>query len=159
MNKMEMMQEMSRRIEEDESLALSEWQGRFQFEKGMPTTSSLVDLNEIEIPGSPEMPEGQMTAVEMLVTSIANCYATTLHKNAYVADLSLDAVTIEVLGKFDLRPFLGLTEGNPGLIEPQLNLSVTSEADAETIQQLAEQSVRQSPVLKSLSLDIPLTVK
>lgn len=157
MNKMEMMQEMSRRIEEDERLAISEWQGTFHFENGAPTTSSLVNLNEIDIPGSPKMPEGQMTAVEMLVASMANCYATTLHKNAFTQNIPLSEVQIKMIGKFDLRPFLGLTDGNPGIMDPRLVLMVESTADTKALQHLAEQSVIQSPVLKSLASDVQLT--
>src|SRR5699024_4679638 len=79
MNKMEMIQEMARRIQADDSLAVSEWRGTFEFVDGELAASELENLNKIEIEEMPEMPEGKMTAVEMLVVSTANCYATTLH--------------------------------------------------------------------------------
>lgn len=159
MNKMEMLQEMTRRVKEDDSLAISNWQGSYLFENGMPKSSSLVDTNEIDIPGSPEMPEGEMTAVEMLVTSMANCYSTTLHKNAFERGVSLERVEINLNSKFDIRPFLGLNEDHPGLLEAAFLLNISSDADHEEINNLAMQSLKQSPVLRSLSAEVDLKVK
>ncbi len=158
MNKMEMFQEMAKRIAEDESLAISEWEGNFQFEQGIPVSSSLENVNEIKIPGSPELPEGQMTAIEMLVTSMARCYSTTLHKNAYEKGISLDKVAIHLNCKFDQRPFLGMNEGDPGVIEPKMQLTIESRAERQELEALSLQTLKQSPVLQSLATEIDFTL-
>lgn len=64
MNKMEMIQEMARRIQADDSLAVSEWRGTFEFVDGELSASELENLNKIEIEEMPEMPEGKMTRLK-----------------------------------------------------------------------------------------------
>ncbi|HLR79420.1 MAG TPA: OsmC family protein [Bacillota bacterium] len=157
MNKMEMFQEMTKRIQADDSLAVSVWRGTFEFVGGEPTASKIENLNPIE--GMPEMPKGKMTAVEMLVVSAANCYATTFHKNAYFNKISFSKVKIQFTGKFDQKPFLGLNDGNPGMIEPEIVLSVESSADATKIEKIANLSITESPVLMSLNQDVSLTIQ
>src|SRR5699024_7518217 len=159
MNKMEMRQEMAKRIQGDDSLAVSEWRGSFGFVDGELVKSELENLNKIEIEGMPEMPEGKMTAVEMLVASTANCYATTLHKNAFTDKIPLTKVKIQVTGKFDQRPFLGLSDGHPGMTEPEIILSVESSAGAKAIEKIAKASIAQSPVLMSLNQEVSLTIQ
>ncbi|HEX6594550.1 MAG TPA: OsmC family protein [Bacillota bacterium] len=159
MNKMEMFQEMAKHIQADDSLAISVWRGTFEFVGGEPVASKIENLNEIKIEEMPEMPEGKMTAIEMLVVSAANCYATTLHKNAYSNKISLTKVKIQVTGKFDQKPFLGLSDGNPGMIEPEIVLSVESSADATAIEKIAKMSITQSPVLMSLNQDVSLIIQ
>ena len=159
MNKMEMLQEMAKRIQADDSLAVSEWRGTFEFVSGELVASEMKNLNKIEIEGMPEMPKGKMTAVEMLVTSAANCYAMTLHKNAFTNKIPLTKVKIQITGKFDQKPFLGLSDGHPGMVEPEIVLSVESSAHAEAIEKIAKASITQSPVLMSLNQDVSLIIQ
>jgi len=55
--------------------------------------------------------------------------------------------------------YLGISNGNPGMIEPEIVLSVESSADSTTIEKIAKASVSQSPVLKSLNQDVSLIIQ
>lgn len=158
MNKMEMIQQMAKEIQKNPELSVSTWQGTFRFEAGAPVFKELKDLNEIYIEGMPELPEDQMTAIEMLLASMANCYATTLHMLAYGAKIPLNKTEIIVTGDFDRSPFLGLSDGNPGLMNPKLELSVASSVEQEAVIAIAEKALKQSPVLSSLGEELQLIV-
>lgn len=154
---MEMLQNMAERIQANDSLAIRKLQGTFSFVDGEPVASEIVDLNKME--GLPEMPKGKMTALELLIASAGNCYATTLHKNAFVNKIPLNKVNIQVTGKFDQRRFFGLSNNNPGMIEPEIVLSVESPAKTEIIENIAKISLTQSPVLMSLNQKVSLQIQ
>src|SRR5690625_6826280 len=79
----------------------------------------------------PERDLTNLTAVEMLVVSASKCFATTLELEAYKADIPLNEVTITFIGKFAKAPFLSLREGNSGLHEPHIELTVVSSVEQD----------------------------
>ncbi len=159
MSKMQMINQMKENIKADPALDVSEWQNTLHFKAGELEKMELVDLNPIEIKGMPERKEGDLTAVEMAVVSAAQCYATTLHMLAYNEDISLDEVSIIFTGKFARAPFLDIKEGNSGLTNPSIEVSITSSASAEKLDAIAKKSVELSPVLQSLKEKVELVIK
>ena len=159
MNKMEMINYMKNMIEEDSNLDISKWESRLDFTRGDLVEAKLTDLNAIKIKGMPEPKPGEMTSVEMIVQSASGCYATTLHLLAYNKKINLDKVTIIFNCQFAKAPFLGIREGNSGMVEPSIDLFIESETDKKIIKDLAEIALKRSPVLSSLKEEVELNIK
>lgn len=156
MNKIEMINTLKSMIEADPSLAVSEWQGTFTYEAGEMTSMKLEDLNGIEMEGMPAPKPGELKPVEMSVVAAANCFSLTFHVEAYNAGIAIDKAQIVFTGKFDKAPFLGISEGNSGMTEPTLELTVDSSTSKEDIEKIALIALKRSPVLSSFKEQVVL---
>src|SRR5699024_2312374 len=158
MDKIAMINNMIKGIEADPSLDISKWVNTLYFIDGELKEMTLEDLNGVEMPNMPERDLTNLTAVEMLVVSASKCFATRLELEAYKAYIPLNEVTITFIGKFAKAPFLSLREGNSGLHEPHIELTVVSSVEQDKIEHIAKQSVKLSPVLSSLNDPVTLVV-
>lgn len=158
MDKIAMINNMIKGIEADPSLDVSKWVNTLHFIDGELKEMTLEDLNGVEMPNMPERDLTNLTAVEMLVVSASKCFATTLELEAYKANIPLNEVTITFTSKFAKAPFLSLREGNSGLHEPHVELTVVSSAEQDKIEHIAKRSAELSPVLSSLNEPVTLVV-
>lgn len=117
-----MISKMTDSIKTDPALDVSEQKNTLQFKADELERITLEDLNAIEMEGMPEPKEGELTAVEMSVVAAAQCYATTLHLQAYNEGILLNEVMITFTTKFDRAPFLSIREGNTGMYDPVIEV-------------------------------------
>lgn len=158
-DKIKMLTLMTDRIKADPALDVSDWKNTLHFKAGELEKMELENLNEIEIEGLAEPEEGDLSPVEMTVVAVSQCYAITLYLQAHNEGISLDEVTIIYTGKSYKAPFLSIREGNSGLFDSKIELSVVSSAEKEKIAEIAKRSMELAPVPSSLKEPIELVIK
>lgn len=95
----------------------------------------------------------------MSIVSASQCFATTLHLKAYNEGIPLNEVIITFTGKFAKAPILGITEGDSGLYDPAIELSMESSTSPEKLEEIAKRSIKLSPVLSNLKEPVQLVIK
>ena len=95
-------------------------------------------------------------AVEYLLHSLTSCLNTTLVAHASVQGIKLDNVVITAEGDMDARGFFGVSDKvNKGYHHIRVHMQVKSDADIETLTQLA----MYSPVYEVVSNSVPIEFK
>src|SRR5699024_12662009 len=117
MDKIAMINNMIKGIEDDPSLDVSKWVNTLHFIDGELKEMTLEDLNGVEMPNMHERDLTNLTAVEMLVVSASKCFATTLEVEAYKANIQLNEDNINITSKLAKAYFLILRECNSDLID------------------------------------------
>lgn len=96
-------------------------------------------------------------AVELLLQSLAFCYAVGYIANAAAQGIQISRMEYEVEGDFDARPFLGLEGQRPGLTNIRVTGKVSSaNADREQLEALCQYVQDTSPVRDSLANPVPV---
>lgn len=99
------------------------------------------------------------TAPEMLLGALASCLVHTYVIQAVVMNLDLESVRVDVEGRLDMRPAIGMDVSPPSPIQPityYAHLEV-SDATDEEIQALHEAVERTCPVLLTLRHPVPIS--
>jgi uncharacterized OsmC-like protein len=96
-------------------------------------------------------------AVELLLQSLAFCYAVGYVANASAQGIEISRMEYEVEGDFDARPFLGLDGERPGFNNIRVTGRVSSpNADREKLEALCQYVQDTSPVRDSLANVVPV---
>ena len=96
-------------------------------------------------------------AVELLLQSLAFCYAVGYVANAAARGIEIETMDYEIEGDFDVRPFLGLEGGRPGFTNIRAKGIVSSpNADADQLEELCRYVQQTSPVRDSLANAVPV---
>lgn len=91
-------------------------------------------------------------AVELVLQSLAFCYAVGFAANAAAQGIEISRMEYEVEGDFDVRPFLGLEGQRPGLTAIRATGRIASpNATTEQLQQLCQYVQDTSPVRDTLA--------
>jgi uncharacterized OsmC-like protein len=96
-------------------------------------------------------------AVELLLQSLAFCYAVGYVANAAAQGIEISRMEYEVEGDFDARPFLGLDGQRPGFTNIRVTGKVSSaNADKQQLEALCQYVQDTSPVRDSLANAVPV---
>lgn len=96
-------------------------------------------------------------AVELLLQSLAFCYAVGFAANAAALGITLTRMDHEVEGDINVGRFLGLDGTRPGFTAIRAHAYVSSpDATPEQLQELGEHVQRTSPVLDCLTEPVPV---
>ena len=96
-------------------------------------------------------------AVELLLQSLAFCYAVGYVANAAAQGIEISPMDYEVEGDFDARPFLGLDGQRPGFTNIRVTGKVSSpNADRQQLEALCQYVQDTSPVRDSLANAVPV---
>ena len=96
-------------------------------------------------------------AVELLLQSLAFCYAVGYVANAAARGIEISRMEYEIEGEFDVRPFLGLPGRRPGFSAIRATGRVSSpNATPEQLQDLCRYVQETSPVRDSLVNPVPV---
>ncbi len=101
--------------------------------------------------------------IELLLASLASCFAISLLIHARRLRVSIDRVEVFVEGWFDIRGFLALEGFEPGMEKIVLRAKVLSQEGCEKLKQVVDRALRGwvvgSTLMKSgvleISIDIP----
>lgn len=92
-------------------------------------------------------------AVEYVLHALTSCLNTTIVAHASVRGIVLDELEISAEGDMDARGFFGISDKvNKGYNRIRVNISVKTDADADTIETLA----MYSPVYEMVSRAVPV---
>ena len=147
-------------IQNDPGKAGTTWKSTVEWRGGFRSASRSREFAPAES-DEPVALGGEDTApnpVEQLLGALGNCLAVGYAANATAAGIELKDLRIELEGELDLHTFLGLTDGNAGYETIRANVSIDSDADAETLQNLHEKVIATSPVGHTLSRAVPVEV-
>jgi len=131
------------------------WTGAFQSEATVREFAPIKSDEPAGLGGGDSAPN----PVEQLLAALGNCLAVGYAANASVAGIEIKELDIRLDGDIDLRPFLGVMPGHPGYSDIRVEVSLVSDAPAEQIAALHEQVAATSPVGKSLTAAIPVSIK
>lgn len=99
-------------------------------------------------------------AVETVLHALTSCLTVGFVYNAAARGIEVRSLDFDIDGELDLRPFLGLADGEPaGYDEIRVRYRVDADASPDQIDELCAHVQRTSPVLDVLSRPVPVTVR
>lgn len=98
---------------------------------------------------------------EYALEALAACYAVTFSAIAASRGIQMDALRLELEGRFDLHSFLGLDESaRPGMQELKVTAYVTSpDATRDELIDLLHAVERRSPIRDTFASPVPVTTE
>ena len=97
--------------------------------------------------------------VEYALTALASCVTTSIVYHAAAKGIKLNSVESKLEGDIDLRGFLGLSKDvSPGYSAIRMNFKIDSDAPAEKIKELIEFAPALSPVYRTITGAVPVSV-
>jgi len=98
-------------------------------------------------------------AVETVLHALTSCLTVGFVYNAAARGIEVRSLDFDIDGELDLRPFLGLGDGEPaGYDEIRVRYRVDADAPKERIDELCAHVQRTSPVLDVISRPVPVSV-
>lgn len=148
-------------ISDEPAKAGTVWKATVAWKGGFRSESRIRDFEPVPS-DEPAALGGDDTApnpVEQLLGALGNCLAVGYAANATAAGIELKDLTIELEGDLDLHTFLGLREGNAGYETITARVTIDSDADPDTLDDLHRKVVATSPVGHTLQRSVPVTVE
>lgn len=148
-------------VTEDPAKAQTVWSANVRWNGGFKSEATVRNF----APTPSDEPEGlgggdtAPNPVEQLLAALGNCLAVGYAANASVAGIAIKELSINLEGDIDLRPFLGVAPGHAGFKDIRVDVSLVSDAPADQIAALHEKVAATSPVGKTLSAAVPLSIR
>lgn len=159
MSTTKIMTEIKRLIEQDPSLAISEWQGTCHYVVGEMMSLETKDLHEIDLEGVAKPGEKQVMPIELLIAAATTSFGVTFHLEAHNQGVTIDRAEIVFSGVCDKAPFLGIQSGDSGIMKPMIVLSAESTTNKGHLAEIAAIAIERSPILSSLKEQVTLHIK
>jgi uncharacterized OsmC-like protein len=96
--------------------------------------------------------------VEGVLAAYGSCLIVGTNLALAKAGIQTRSIRVESQGSLDLRPFLGIQDGNAGFDHVQATVYLDADADQETLQNIFAKVVQTSPVGSILRRSIPLNI-
>lgn len=158
MNRVEVLMEMKRRIEEQPSLAISEWQGTCKYIVGELASVEVKDLQGMDLSDVLRPGEKLFLPTELLIAAAATSFGLIFHLQAASEGITVDEAEIIFYGTLDKSGFLGVRGGRIGITKPMLTIKANSDAPKGKLAEMAAISTERSPILSSLNEEVKLHV-
>lgn len=155
------MEQTIQAIKEDPSLKMRNWQANIKWKSGVENTLNIRDFDPIKI-DEPVVLGGTdlgPNPVELLIGTAASCFAITFQVLASQQGITLDEVNAHIEADLNAAVFLGLEEGDGGIIDPVITLTAKTSADQTDVEKIAETALGKSPVLLSMNATVNLKVE
>ncbi len=99
------------------------------------------------------------TPVELVLAALGTCQEITYRAFATALSIPVTGVAVTVEGDIDLRGFFAIDDSiRPGFERIRVQVTLTSTADAQSLQRLTDAVNRHCPVLDMLSTPVPTAV-
>lgn len=148
-------------MQENPELKMRNWQAKVSWKDGVKNEVRIRDFSPY-LTDEPEPLGGTDDApnpVEHLIGAAAGCFAITFEVLASQEGVVLEEVEVQIEADLNAAVFLGLEEGDGGILNPVLTLSAKTSASAEEVESIAKTALGKSPVLASLKTDVKLEVR
>jgi len=129
---------------------------------GVNCTAKVRDFNEMVIDEPPLLggSDKGMNPIELIAAALGTCQEIMYAAYAAVMDIKLDAVTVDVKGRVDLRGLFGLDESVPaGYSTISYITKISSQEENEKVEQLVQAVESHCPVLDTLVRPISVSGK
>ncbi|KIL75005.1 OsmC family protein [Bacillus badius] len=154
-------QQTASAIKENPALKIRSWQAQIQWQTGVQNKVTIRDFDPI-LTDEPETLGGTDQApnpVEYLIGAAGSCFAITFEVMASEKGIPLKSVDVEIKADLNAAVFLGMEEGDGGILNPVITLRADAEAPKEELKEIAQAALAKSPVLSSLKKDIQLIIQ
>lgn len=148
-------------MKEDPKLAMKKWVANVSWKDGVQNKLTIREFHPIMV-DEPQPLGGTDFApnpVEYLVGAAASCFTITFEVMASQIGIDLETVHVSMEADLNAAVFLGLEEGEGGILDPKIKLNVKSSASKSKVKEIADIALLKSPVLLSLKTKIELTVE
>ena len=148
-------------IIENPKMAMTKWSAQVHWKDGVQNAAIIRDFAPIMM-DEPEMLGGTNTApnpVEYLLAAAGSCFAITFEVLTSEHGITLENVEVDVEANLDASVFLGLHDGEGGILNPIIKLKTDTDAPKEQIEEIARAAFLKSPVLASLKPELELTIE
>lgn len=155
------VEQTMRAMKEDPKLVMKKWIANVAWKDGVQNKLTIRDFNPIMV-DEPQPLGGTDTApnpVEYLIGAAASCFAITFEVIASQKGIELETVDVNIEADLNAAVFLGLEEGDGGILDPKLKLNTKASASETEIKEIADIALSKSPVLLSLNTKVELTVE
>lgn len=139
-------------MKENRELAMRKWTAHIEWKDGVKNQVGIRNFQPI-VTDEPEVLGGTDTGanpVEYLIGAVGSCFAITFEVIASQKGIKLETVEVDIEADLNAAVFLGLEEGDGGILNPVINLKVAASASEEQIREIANVALFKSPVLASL---------
>ena len=121
------------------------WQGKYKSQARIGKHKFIMD--EFLAAGGENSGPGPL---KTLLSAIAACELSICSREAYMMNLKIEKMTVDISGMMDVRGFMGLADVPPGFQTIDLNLKITSTEPTEKIDLLVENVNKRCAALNTL---------
>lgn len=154
------LEQTTKAIKDDPSLKMRDWHAQIKWQSGVVNQLKIRDFDSI-VMDEPTVLGGTdkgANPVEMLIGTAGSCFAITFEVLASQQGIELKDVTVDVDADLNAAVFLGIEEGEAGIINPTITLKADTSASREQIENIAKIALEKSPVLASMKTDLRLKI-
>lgn len=157
---LEVLQQTAMGIQNDLSLRMTKWSAQVNWKDGVQNDLSIRNFPVLttDEPAPLGGTDKGPNPVEYLIGAAASCFAITFEVMATQKGMTLKQVEVTIEANLNAAVFLGIEEGDGGILNPIIHLNVDTDGTTEQIQEIAEIALTKSPVLASLKTDIQLNI-
>ncbi|WP_332648713.1 OsmC family protein [Lysinibacillus sp. 54212] len=147
-------------IQNNPELKIKDWSARIQWKTGVQNLVSIREFDSflmdepVTLGGTDKAPN----PVEYLIGAAGSCFAITFEVMASQKGIRLESVDVVIQADLNAAVFLGLEEGDGGILNPVIRLTVNGDASQEELTSIAQAALLKSPVLNSLNKEIRLEI-
>lgn len=148
-------------IQQNPDLKMKDWSAHIEWKNGVQNTVSIRDFDSflMDEPATLGGTDKAPNPVEYLIGAAGSCFAITFEVMASQQGIQLDRVDVTIEAGLNAAVFLGLEEGDGGILNPVIRLNAKGKASKDELKAIAETALAKSPVLNSLNKDIQLVVE
>lgn len=158
---LEAMKQTTQAIKEKPELKMRKWNAQIQWKTGVQNEVSIRNFDSILI-DEPRTLGGTDLApnpVEYLIAAAGSCFAITFEVLASTKGIKLENVDVQIEADLNAAVFLGIEEGDGGILNPVITLKVNADAPKEELKEIAQMALLKSPVLNSLKDQVKLVIE
>ncbi|MFU0791912.1 OsmC family protein [Virgibacillus proomii] len=156
----EAVKQTTKAIKEDPSQKMRHWHAKVTWESGVKNNVQIRNFKPITM--DEPVPLGGTdegaNPVEMLIGTAGSCFAITFEVLASQQGITLEVVEVDVEADLNAAVFLGLEEGDGGILQPTIRLKAKTSAPKEQVKEIAEAALQKSPVLASMKAKLQLEI-
>ena len=145
----------------DRNLAIKKWAAKIHWVDGVRNQVGIREFTPFEM-DQPKPMGGMNKApnpVEYLIAAGGGCFAITFQVLASQQGIKLENVDVTIEADLNAAVFLGIEEGDGGIINPVITLTVETSASKIQVMEIANIALQKSPVLASLKTKVNLLIK
>ncbi|WHY78415.1 OsmC family protein [Neobacillus sp. WH10] len=157
----EAVKKVTNNIKENPELGMKKWTAHLKWKDGTENEAFIRDFTPLIIDEPIELGGTNKGAnpVEFLITAAVSCFTITFEVFASQAGIKLEEVSVDIEADLNVAVFLGIEEGERGILNPVIKLRALTSASKEKVEEIANQALTVSPVLKSLNTMVALVVE
>lgn len=147
-------------IQQNPDLKMRDWAAEVTWKGGVKNEIKIREFSPIltdepqPLGGTDEAPN----PVEYLIGAAASCFAITFEVMASQAEITLEEVKVNITADLNAAVFLGIEEGEGGILNPTIKISAKTSASKEEVEKIAKAAIGKSPVISSLKPAVKLDI-